>query len=71
MLRRIYDNFERLSAFPSLKRTGRIDGTRELAIADTPYVIIYVLSDRCILSSASSTERSTGPTPEHGKMKID
>jgi len=32
---------DQLSEFPMMGRTGRVDGTRELVIANTPYIIIY------------------------------
>ena len=32
---------DQLSEFPMMGRTGRIDGTRELVIANTPYIVIY------------------------------
>jgi toxin ParE1/3/4 len=32
---------ERLKDFPSLARTGRLPGTRELVVPSLPYVIVY------------------------------
>lgn len=37
----IVDAVERLRDYPHLGRTGRIAGTRELVIADTPYLVPY------------------------------
>lgn len=39
--RRISDSVEHLAAHPHLGRGGRIAGTRELVIPDTPYVVPY------------------------------
>jgi toxin ParE1/3/4 len=32
---------ERLAAYPNLGRAGRVEGTRELIIAEAPYIIAY------------------------------
>jgi toxin ParE1/3/4 len=32
---------ERLSAYPALGRSGRVDGTRELVVGNTPYIVPY------------------------------
>ncbi|MBV8889678.1 MAG: type II toxin-antitoxin system RelE/ParE family toxin [Alphaproteobacteria bacterium] len=38
---------ERLTDHPNLGRPGRVQGTRELVVAGTPYIIAYrVLADR-------------------------
>jgi toxin ParE1/3/4 len=43
----ILDAVERLAEFPNLGRPGRITGTRELVVPDTPYLIAYrIRSDR-------------------------
>lgn len=35
-----------LSFFPRIGRDGRVQGTRELVISDTPYILIYRVRDR-------------------------
>lgn len=32
---------DQLAEFPLIGRTGRVDGTRELVITNTPYIVIY------------------------------
>ena len=32
---------EQLADYPNLGRSGRVEGTRELVIAGTPYVVVY------------------------------
>jgi len=41
--KRIEDAVERLSMFPEAGRVGRIDGTRELVVTGTPYIVPYRL----------------------------
>lgn len=36
---------ERLQDFPNSGRIGRRSGTREMPVSQTPYVMIYVVSD--------------------------
>ena len=36
---------DQLGRFPFLGRSGRVDGTRELSIPRTPYIIVYTLPD--------------------------
>jgi len=38
----------RLSRFPHLGRTGRIDGTRELSVPNTRFIIAYRVTDNTI-----------------------
>jgi addiction module RelE/StbE family toxin len=41
----ILDQTDALSTFPHLGRTGRIPGTRELVVVDTPFVTPYRVRD--------------------------
>jgi addiction module RelE/StbE family toxin len=45
---RILDAVEHLATFPNLGRTGRLTGTRELVVPETPYVIPYRIRDNRI-----------------------
>jgi addiction module RelE/StbE family toxin len=45
IVKRIVDAVERLGDHPHLGRAGRIAGTRELVIAETPYVVPYRVID--------------------------
>ena len=40
-INRILDTVGLLDRNPSMGRPGRVPGTRELVIADTPYIIVY------------------------------
>ncbi len=42
---RIQAGIETLLQFPLSGRAGRVDGTRELVIVDTPYVVPYRITD--------------------------
>ena len=46
---RIQSRIERLPDFPLLGRVGRVEGTRELVIAGTPYVAAYKVEPERIL----------------------
>jgi toxin ParE1/3/4 len=39
---------DQISGFPMMGRTGRVDGTRELVIPNTPYVVIYRLKGSAV-----------------------
>jgi toxin ParE1/3/4 len=41
----ILDQAGKLAAFPHLGRAGRIPGTRELVVADTPFIAPYRVHD--------------------------
>lgn len=38
---RIQAAVEQLERFPQLGRVGRVEGTRELVIANTPFIVVY------------------------------
>jgi toxin ParE1/3/4 len=42
----IRDQVARLADYPGLGRPGRVAGTRELAIARTPYLVAYTVDQR-------------------------
>jgi toxin ParE1/3/4 len=41
VIRRLQSAAENLSTYPGIGRVGRIAGTRELVLADMPYIIAY------------------------------
>ncbi len=46
---RIKDQTKRLVMFPEAGRIGRVEGTRELVISRTPYIIAYRVLDNAIV----------------------
>jgi toxin ParE1/3/4 len=44
--RQLLDQVRHLSAYPEAGRAGRVAGTRELVIVNTPYVVAYQIKDR-------------------------
>ena len=49
MEKRIVTAVGRLATYPQLGRAGRIDGTRELVVAGTPYLVPYTVADETIV----------------------
>lgn len=43
---RIQAAVEQLNNFPLLGRGGRVEGTRELVIANTPFIVVYRVKGR-------------------------
>lgn len=43
---RIQAAVEQLERFPQLGRVGRVEGTRELVIANTPFIVVYRVKGR-------------------------
>jgi toxin ParE1/3/4 len=41
VIRRIHDSVMQLEHYPAMGRPGRVFGTRELVISDTPYIVPY------------------------------
>jgi toxin ParE1/3/4 len=48
----IAEGVDKLAAFPAMGRADRIEGTRELVIAGTPYIVVYRIRARSILIMA-------------------
>lgn len=44
MVLRIRESVERLRRHPHMGVAGRVEGTRELVIAGSPYLVVYVLA---------------------------
>jgi plasmid stabilization system protein ParE len=62
MARRIEQAVELLATYPALGRAGRVEGTRELVIPDTPYIIPYrVRGERVELLRVFHTARKWPP----------
>jgi toxin ParE1/3/4 len=53
------DSVGRLAGLPRLGRPGRVEGTRELVVPNTPYIVAYaIIEDRvAILSVLHSARR--------------
>ncbi len=45
-IRRIVEQVSGLAFYPRIGRVGRVEGTRELIIANTPYIAIYRIRER-------------------------
>jgi toxin ParE1/3/4 len=45
---RIREQVETLARFPQSGRPGRIEGTRELVISRTPYIVAYCITGKTI-----------------------
>ena len=58
MLTAIRVAVDRLDRHPSLGRAGRVDGTRELIILNTPYIAVYrVVENQIRILSVIHTSR--------------
>ncbi|HEX6441896.1 MAG TPA: type II toxin-antitoxin system RelE/ParE family toxin [Stellaceae bacterium] len=55
---RILKSIERLAALPGLGRPGRVEGTRELVVPRTPYIVAYtVIGDQVMILSVIHSSR--------------
>ena len=48
LVKRVLDSVEALAEHPAIGRPGRVSGTRELVIADTPYIVPYRVKGRTV-----------------------
>lgn len=48
VIERIKTAVERLLVAPAMGRPGRIPGTRELVVSDTPYIVPYRIVDEAV-----------------------
>jgi toxin ParE1/3/4 len=50
LVEQIEEGVQRLSRHPRMGRVGRVPGTRELVIAGTPFLVVYLLeADRAVI----------------------
>jgi toxin ParE1/3/4 len=47
-IRRIHEVIRRTAGMPYSGRTGRVAGTREIAVSGTPYLVAYRIVDKTI-----------------------
>ena len=52
----------RLADHPNLGRLGRVDGTRELVVPRTPYIVAYVVLNEQVMILRSCTTPAAGQT---------
>ena len=45
-VRRIVEKVSSLAFYPLIGRAGHVEGTRELVIANTPYIAVYRIKER-------------------------
>lgn len=48
-IKRIFDALDRLAEYPASGRKGRIEGTRELVVPRTPFIVAYAIVEDEIL----------------------
>jgi len=45
-IRRIIEQVSGLAFYPRIGRVGTVEGTRELIVANTPYIVVYRIRER-------------------------
>jgi toxin ParE1/3/4 len=66
----IVTNVQQLEAFPMSGRAGRVPGTRELVIANTPFIAAYVIHKARIVILAVYRGAQQCPSPsKHGEPR--
>ncbi len=63
----VLESIEGLSLFPGKGRAGRVDGTRELVVPGTPYIVVYLLKETGvqIVAILHGARRWPSHFPEH------
>ncbi|MBV8843489.1 MAG: type II toxin-antitoxin system RelE/ParE family toxin [Bryobacterales bacterium] len=61
--RHIYDSIQSLRRHPHIGRPGTEEGTRELVVSKSPYIVIYRLHSDVFTFSVSGTALRTGVNP--------
>ena len=51
-MKRIFEGIDQLKRFPESGHTGRFEGTRELVIPRTPFIVVYSI-DRDVINIAA------------------
>jgi len=61
----------RLSNDPDSARVGRIAGARELAVPDTPFILVYRIEERAVVILRLLHHRRRWPTAEDAGVRLD
>lgn len=57
LVNRLFSAVELLAQFPNSGRPGQVEGTRELVIPDTSYLLVYKVTDRVEIARVLHTRQ--------------